>query len=146
MKLQIGTALALLSTQALAEVTVSDPWARASLLASRPGVAYLTIHSSETDTLIKLTSPLAAHVMIHDVQVDAEGVARMRGLVSLEVPAGRSTRLAPGKTHLMLMGLASKLQEGASFPLTLTFEKAGEITIQVPILGIGATAPRGEQH
>ena len=119
---------AMFSAAALAEVVVSDPWARASILASRPGAAYLTLRSDADDRLLSATTP----------------VARMIHLDALDLPAGRMVRFAPGGMHLMLMGLAGKLDEGASFPLTLTFERAGAITVGVPVLGVAATGPEVE--
>ena len=82
--------------------------------------------------------------MIHASETDADSVARMIHLDALDLPAGRMVRFAPGGMHLMLMGLAGKLDEGASFPLTLTFERAGAITVGVPVLGVAATGPEVE--
>ncbi|MGR3746373.1 MAG: copper chaperone PCu(A)C [Pseudooceanicola nanhaiensis] len=135
---------AMFSAAALAEVVVSDPWARASILASRPGAAYLTLRSDADDRLLSATTPVADHVMIHASETDADSVARMIHLDALDLPAGRMVRFAPGGMHLMLMGLAGKLDEGASFPLTLTFERAGAITVGVPVLGVAATGPEVE--
>ena len=62
---------------AQAEIIVSDPWARASVLASRPGAVYLTLTGGEPDRLLEVTSPAAGHVMLHGVETDAAGVTRM---------------------------------------------------------------------
>jgi hypothetical protein len=60
-------------------------------------------------------------------------VMKMRPLAGLDIPAGQSVTLKPGGEHIMLMGLKGPLREGQSFPLTLTFEKAGarEVTVAV---------------
>src|SRR5690606_25478131 len=72
MKLLVASLLTLaMPTVAQAEIIVSDPWARASILASRPGAAYLTLTSDEPDRLLELTSPIAEHVMLHRVETDA---------------------------------------------------------------------------
>jgi copper(I)-binding protein len=47
--------------------------------------------------------------------------------------------------HLMLMGLGARLDEGTRFSLTLTFETAGEVIVEVPVLGVAATGPEGGQ-
>jgi copper(I)-binding protein len=47
--------------------------------------------------------------------------------------------------HLMLMGLTRKLEAGSTFPLTLSFQHAGEITVEVQVLGIAATGPEGAE-
>lgn len=129
---------------AWAEVTANDAWARASILLSRPGVAYLTLLSDEADRLLRVRSPAASQVMIHAAETDTSGVSRMTHLESLELEPGVPVSLAPGGTHLMLMGLTEKLEEGARFPLTLSFERAGDVTIEVPVLGPGASGPEEE--
>lgn len=126
---------------ALAEVTVSAPWARASILASRPGAAYLSLSSDTGDRLLSVTTPVAGQVMIHAAGTDANGVSRMVHLAALDLPAGEIVALTSGGMHLMLMSLEGKLKEGTRFPLTLTFETAGEITVEVPVLGVAATGP-----
>ncbi|MGI9389358.1 MAG: copper chaperone PCu(A)C [Boseongicola sp.] len=126
---------------ASADVFLTDPWARASILASRPGAAYLTLESTENDKLIKLSTPMAAKVMIHSTETGTDGVSRMHHMMSLDLPAGQVVTLAPGGLHLMLMGIASKLEEGTSFPMTLEFEKAGAVTIEVQVLSAAAAGP-----
>jgi copper(I)-binding protein len=51
----------------------------------------------------------------------------------VEVPAGADLSFAPGGYHVMLMGLKQELKPGDSFPLMLTFEKAGQVTLQVAV-------------
>lgn len=128
-----------------AEVTVTAPWARASILASRPGAAYLDLSSDTGDRLLAATTPVAGQVMIHAAETDANGVSRMVHLEVLDLPQGQTVTLAPGGMHLMLMDLGAGLDEGARFPLTLTFETAGEVTVEVPVLGVAATGPEGGQ-
>ncbi|MEQ8376592.1 copper chaperone PCu(A)C [Roseibium aggregatum] len=138
----VAVALAVASP-ALAEesVRVFDAWARATILASRPGAAYLTIESAAEDRLLSVTTPVAGHVMIHAVEKDGD-VSRMKHIETLELPAGERITLAPGGMHLMLMGLQDKLSEGTAFPMTLSFEKAGEIKVDVSVLGIAAEGPQ----
>ena len=131
---------------AQAEVTVTDPWARASVLASRPGAAYLTLTSDEADRLLEVTSPVAEQVMLHKVETDGAGVSRMLHLDALDVLPGKPVMLAPGDMHLMLMGLSRKLNEGESIPLNLVFESAGPVAVEVPVLGPGATGPATERQ
>lgn len=137
----IAAAAAVLPTLVSADVVVSDPWARASILVNRPGAAYLTLESDTGDRLIAVESPVAGHVMLHGTETDANGVSRMAHIEALDLPRGEPVTLAPGGMHLMLMALNEKLEEGSTFPLTLTFEDAGEISVEVPVLGIAATGP-----
>jgi len=147
MKLLIASLLAAaIPMVAQAEIMVTDPWARATILASRPGVAYLTFTSNRTDRLLEVRSPVAGQVMLHKVETDGAGVNRMVHLEALDVSPGTPVTLAPGSLHLMLMDLSRKLRKGESFPLTLFFESAGEVTVDVPVLGPGAMGPAGERR
>jgi len=141
--LLIVAALTVSPFSAMAEETVRiiETWARASVLASRPGVAYLTIESARDDRLLSVESPVADRVMIHATE-NKDDVNRMVHLDTLELPAGKSVMLAPGGTHLMLVGLKERLIEGARVPVTLRFERAGEVTITIPVLSIGARGPK----
>jgi copper(I)-binding protein len=132
---------AALPTLAAADVAVTDAWARASILASRPGAAYLTLESDIADRLTALETPTAGHVMLHGTETDANGVSRMVHIETLDLAPGTPVTLAPSGMHLMLMGLAEKLEEGNTFPLTLSFENAGDITVEVSVLGLAATGP-----
>lgn len=142
--LLIAAALAL-PTAAYAEVSVREPWARASILASRPGAAYLTLTSDSIDLLLEASTPVAENVMIHAVETDQAGLARMKHMETVELPAGEAVAFEPGGMHLMLTGLHSKLLEGSTFPLTLVFRSGQEITVDVPVLGPAAAGPAEEQ-
>ncbi|MDT8328819.1 MAG: copper chaperone PCu(A)C, partial [Roseovarius sp.] len=84
-------------------------------------------------------------VMLHGTETDANGVARMAHVEALDIEPGSPVTFAPGGMHLMLMGLVTKLDEGSTFPLTLSFQHAGEITVEVQVLGIAATGPEGAE-
>ncbi|MFW8594429.1 copper chaperone PCu(A)C [Cribrihabitans neustonicus] len=146
MKQFLGAAfVATLPALSLAEVAVTAPWARATIIAGRPGAGYLSLTSDMGDRLVSVSSPIAGGVMLHSVASGENGVSRMVHLDTLDLPEGETVVLAPGAMHLMLMQLTHKLEEGTSFPLTLTFETAGEITVEVPVLGIAATGPEGAE-
>lgn len=132
----------LLPAFAIAEevVAVTKPWARASITASRPAAAYMTIESRTGDRLTGISTPVADEVVVHGIR-EENGVNRMIHVPALELPAGKPVTLAPGGMHVMLMGLDAKLVEGESFPMTLRFENAPEVTIAVPVLGIAAQGP-----
>mgnify|MGYP002735320739 FL=1 len=73
-----------------------------------------------------------------------DGVASMPHTMSIPVPAGATIELAPGGFHGMLMGLTTALKEGDSFPVTLTFERAGEVTVDVEVVSMRAEGPSCE--
>ncbi len=99
------------------------------------GAAYFTVtnNGSESDRLVAASTPVAHVVEIHEVK-DNDGVKEMRPLENgLEIPAGETIELAPGGYHIMMIGLTEDLNAGMSFELTLTFEHAGEVTVNVPV-------------
>jgi len=134
-----GTIAALASTSAsqahdykLGDLTIEHPWARASIGQVPNGAAYLTIVNAgqETDRLLAVESDVAKHVALHTHLME-DGVMKMRPVDAIEVAPGAPTVLQPGGLHVMLMGLTAPLVEGELFPLTLTFERAGKVEIEV---------------
>lgn len=101
---------------------------------ARTGAAYFTIRNDGPagDRLVRVASPIAASADVHQTTTDGH-VVRMRAVQSLDVPAHGSVTLAPGGYHVMLMGLAHPLSPGNDVPLTLTFEKAGSVTVSAPV-------------
>lgn len=140
------TALILSATAALAcesvtagDLTVSNAWSRATIGAGRPAVFYVEITNagSTDDALTGIATPAATMPMLHETVV-TDGVASMPHAMSVPVPAGQTVMLAPGGYHGMLMGLSAALKKGDSFPMTLSFEKAGDVTVNVEVLALTA--------
>ena len=123
-------------------IVVIQPWSRASIMKARPGVVYLTIvnRSSSNERLLSASSPIAGKVMIHESTV-SDGIASMRHRKSLPIDAGETVEFKPSGLHLMVVNLTRKLSEGEEFSLSLHFERAGKVTVRVPVLGIGAGSP-----
>jgi periplasmic copper chaperone A len=100
------------------QLEVSNAWARATPGKAETGAAYLTIQSPTADRLLSASSPVAKKTELHTMS--------MEGMVMKMRP---------------LEGLGAPLREGQSFPLTLTFEKAGTRTVTVAIEKPGAAGP-----
>jgi len=112
---------------------VSDAWARATPPGTDVGAAYLVIQGGkQADRLVGASSERAAMVHLHTVE-EQGGVAKMRGIDAVEVPAGQRVTLAPKSTHLMLMGLDGPLVAGQSFVMKLRFANAGEQSVTVSV-------------
>jgi periplasmic copper chaperone A len=143
------TALVLLALPALAcagAPTVADAWARATPPGVDVGAAYLTITGGSTDDrLLGASTERASMVHLHTVE-ESGGVASMRPVDSVAVPAGKQVVLAPKGMHLMLMGLARPLVAGETFALNLRFENAGEQTVQVTVRAAGEPGPAAPAH
>lgn len=123
----------------IGDLSVQHAWSRATIGADRPAVFYVEIvnDGAGDDALTGISTPVAGMPMLHETVI-RDGVASMPHAMSVPVPAGETVRLAPGGYHGMLMGLAAALAEGDSFPLTLTFDTAGEVTVEVPVLSMRA--------
>ena len=133
-------ALALAAAPAWAQVAVEDPWARATPPVAKVGAGYMTLRnkSSSADRLVGAASPAAARVEMHVTERSGE-VMRMREVRAYDIPAGGSFTLAPGGAHLMLVDLKAPLKAGARVPLTLRFEKAGEVKVELEVRALGAS-------
>jgi copper(I)-binding protein len=119
-------------------IEVSNAWARATV-GSSPGGAFMTIVNKGTtdDRLIAASSSVAQTAALHETK-NVNGVMRMPLVPALEIKAGAKLMLAPGGFHIMLMGLKAPLKQGESFPITLTFEKAGKVDTMVKVGKPGA--------
>jgi copper(I)-binding protein len=120
---------------------IEAPWARASVGTMRPSAAYMVIRNGgdEPERLLRVETPAAGHAELHATVTEGD-MMRMRPAEGLEIPPGGELRLEPGGLHVMLMHLQRPLEEGASLPLTLVFERAGEVTIETPIAALGASS------
>ncbi len=121
-------------------IVIADPYSRAAPQAGGNGGAFMTItnNSGAADRLVSAQSPAADAVEIHET-IDDNGVMRMRPVTGgFEIPAGGKLELKPGGKHIMLIGLAAPLEPGQEIEITLNFEKAGAITVKVPVRAPGA--------
>lgn len=122
-----------------ASIKVEQVWSRAAV-AGHEGVAYMTItNAGPTDALTAVSTPIAATADLHQT-IDDNGVMKMRPVQSLPIDTGKTVTLAPRGYHIMLTNLKQTLKEGDSFPITLTFQKAGTITATAKVEKAGATA------
>jgi copper(I)-binding protein len=122
-------------------IEVVEPWARAAL-AGRTGAAYMTLvnPTDTTDRLIAAASDAAETVELH-AHLHEGGVMRMRPVTAIEIPPGEPVVLAPGGLHIMLIGLRRDLKRGETIRLTLRFERAGTVEVELPVLAAGARGP-----
>ena len=115
------------------DIMLMHPWSRPAAQGQN-GAVYLDIANKGAveDKLVGASSPVAEGVEIH-LSTMEDGIHRMREVESIAVPAGGSATLAPGGYRIMLIGLKSMLMAEESFPVTLTFEKAGDIGMTVSV-------------
>jgi len=122
------------------ELSVTEPWIKAMLPGQKVGGGYLVITNGgkTADRLVSIASPAAEVVELHEMSM-ANDVMKMRKVEGgLAVPAGKTVALEPGGYHLMFKGVKQPFEAGATVPVTLTFEKAGSVELQVPVLPANA--------
>jgi copper(I)-binding protein len=124
--------LASVSSLAMAQ-QVQDAWARPTVQGQAAGGGFLRIvGGAQGDKLLSAKAEIAGRVELHSMTMDGD-VMRMRQVDGIEVPAGKTVELKPGGLHVMFMDLKTPLKTGSSFPLTLRFEKAGEVKVEVKV-------------
>jgi periplasmic copper chaperone A len=143
-------------------VSVEGAWARTSPAMVNVGAAYMVLESDDGDRLLSASvdPSVAGKVEIHETMMmggadttmgdmgaettmgdmgaettmaEGGGAMSMQPIDSLELPAGEAVALEPGGYHLMLLQLAEPLESGDTIEITLTFETAGEQTVEAEV-------------
>lgn len=132
-----GGAMTKDGAQAMAgPVRIEGAYARASIGRAANSAAYIMLSTTADDRLVAAASPVADAVELHTHLMD-NGVMKMRPVEGgIAVKAGEETALQPGGFHIMMLGLHEPLRDGTTIPLTLTFEKAGSVTFDIPVRGL----------
>jgi periplasmic copper chaperone A len=115
-------------------ITVQNPWSRQAMDGNN-GAAFmmLTNNSTQDDRLVSATASIAERVELHET-IDDNGVMRMvHQPDGFPLPIGATLELKPGGKHIMLIGLNKMLKPGDIYSLTLNFEKADPITLEVSV-------------
>lgn len=118
------------------QLSIAHPWSM-ELPPNAPTVAAYFIISNkgpDSDRLLSVHSPIAGAAQLHE-HVTKDGLMKMQQVETVDVSAGGTVTFAPMAYHVMLLDLKdrSKLTTGQIFPLTLHFEKAGDVTVQVMV-------------
>ena len=132
----------------LGALAIGHPYARATAPGQPTGGGYLKLDNqgATDDRLLGASAAtVAERVELHTMAMDGD-VMRMRSPGAIDLPAGRSVELKPGGTHLMLVGLKAPLKAGDKFPLTLRFEKAGQVEVVVNVEAPGTADRHGAHH
>jgi len=140
-RILLATALLLpLAARAQDTITVEAPWTRAAGQGGQ-GAGFVTIRNAgAADRLLSASTPAAGRTELHTMLRDGD-IMRMRQVEAIAVPANGAVTLAPGGLHIMLIGLTRPLAVGESVPLTLVFERAGTVTLNLAVQPAGARAP-----
>ena len=104
-------------------VEVNEAWVRGTVQGQNATGAFMELTSKSNARLVNASSPAAKTVEVPNMKVEG-GVMKMYPVDGVDLPAGKTVKLAPGGYHVMLMGLNAPLQAGRSIPVKLTFELA----------------------
>ena len=130
----------------MAQVTVKDPWVRATVSAQKATGAFMQITSAQDARLVEARSPVAGVVEVHEMVMEKD-VMKMRAVKGLDLPAGKTVELKPGGYHVMLMDLKEQMKEGATVPVTLVVEgkdkKRSTIEIKAPVKPLTSSGNMG---
>jgi copper(I)-binding protein len=134
----------LVSLPALAQVSVSDPWVRATVPQQKVAGAFMQLKSAKAVKLVAVKTPVAGRVELHQMAMEGQTM-RMRAVESIDLPAGQAVNLASGGYHVMLFDLQRQLKEGEQVPLTLTVVdaagKRADIAVSAPVRPLTYSAP-----
>ena len=132
-RLLASSVFGLAATAALAQVKIDKAWARPTVAGQQGGGAFLSITSVSADRLISGSTPLAERFELHTMAMKGD-VMEMRQVDAIELPAGQTVELKPGGLHVMFIGLKTPLKTGSKVPVTLKFEKAGDVKVEFDVM------------
>jgi periplasmic copper chaperone A len=130
--------------QAEKEIEIENPWARVTPPGSKLAAGYMVLRNrgDTPDRLMSAASPLAAKVETHITLKDGN-IVRMREIGGYDLPGRGRLELRPGAAHLMFVNIKQPFKEGDKIPLTLRFQRAGEIKVELQVL---KTDPPRDDH
>jgi len=125
--------------QSKGDLRIEKPWARATPPGAAVGGGYLVIRNKGAagDRLVGVSSPASARMELHEMSMEKD-IMRMREVKGVDVPAKGAVELKPGGFHLMFIELKAPLKAGDKVPVTLRFEKAGEVKAEFAVEAMGA--------
>ena len=114
---------------------ISRPWVCAATTAPGTGGGFFTLVNKGTDAdrLMAASTAVAETVEIRTIKVVGPGVKMQLLEKGLAFPAGTTITLKPRGYHLLMKGLKAPLVVGTKVPVMLTFEKAGERTVEMAV-------------
>lgn len=154
-----GTTAAPSTNAPEAEVGIAGAWARPTPEGAKNGAVYFVVQSAADDVMtgVSVDASVAARAEMHETMTMGsdttamgsettmamgsdttmgmgEGGMTMQPVESIPVKAGEDFVFEPGGYHVMLFDVAKPLKVGDSIAVTLSFQNAGDITIDVPVL------------
>ncbi|WP_223462753.1 MULTISPECIES: copper chaperone PCu(A)C [unclassified Pseudomonas] len=131
------------------ELEIAHPWSQ-ELPPNAPTVAAYFVINNEgktADRLLSVDTPIAGEAQLHEHVMQGD-MMKMQHVPSVEVPAGGEVTFAPMAYHVMLLDLKDRslLVDGKRFPMTLHFEKSGDVTVEVAVQKQAPDAMQAHVH
>jgi periplasmic copper chaperone A len=116
------------------ELHIAHPWSREMPPVAPTAAAYFVVHNkgAEADRLLNVSTPHAGKAELHE-HMHADGVMKMQQVENVTIPAGGEVKFEPMGYHVMMFNLKQQAKDGERFPLTLTFENAGKVDVEVAV-------------
>jgi len=115
-------------------IAIDHAWAGPMPGGTDVGAGYLTVsNSGDADRLISASSPRAQMVMLHDMHMEGAMMVMRTAASGMAVPAHGALEFSPGGAHLMFMGVTQPFTIGQQIPVTLNFEHAGAVSLNLPV-------------
>ena len=146
-------AAGLFATSALAQtsvqLSVTEPWVRATVPAAKSAGAFMHLQSATNARLVGVSTPVAGRAEIHEMAME-NNTMRMRAVEGIDLPAGKPVHLASGGYHLMFFELKRQLKEGETVPVILVVEDAAKkrtsVTVEAQVKPLTYVAPAMQGH
>ena len=146
-------AAGLFATSALAQtsvqLSVTEPWVRATVPAAKSAGAFMHLQSATNARLVGVSTSVAGRAEIHEMAME-NNTMRMRAVEGIDLPVGKPVHLASGGYHLMFFELKRQLKEGETVPVTLTVQDAAKkqtsVTVQAQVKPLTYVAPAVQGH
>jgi hypothetical protein len=148
MKRQLFALIAgsLFSSAVFAQVSVSEPWVRATVPAQKVTGAFMRVQSAAPARLVGVQADVAGRAELHEMAMDGQTM-RMRRVEAIELPAGKPVNLASGGYHVMLFDLKRQVKEGENVAITLTVQDAAgkkqDVKVAAPVRPLTYSAHSG---
>lgn len=128
-------------------IVLEDPWSAATPSGASVAAGYVTIRNTgaTAERLLSASTPRANRTEVHEMSMD-NGVMRMRPLQFISIPAGGAVTFAPGGTHIMFTDIDAPFTEGATIPVTLRFERQGEVQATFIVRARGSHGAHTHEH
>lgn len=122
---------------------VEDAYVRFSPVRANPSAAYFTIHGGPQDvSLIGVSTEVAIRSEMHETMTGHQGMASMKPVTDVQVPAGSEIKFEPGGKHVMFWSMNPGLKAGRSITLIFAFSNGEKLQVSAPLVAAGQDVPK----